>query len=147
MHSFDATIETGGMGGAFVRVPFDPKAALGSGRPKVKATFDGHPYRGSIANMGSGPILIVRKDVRAAIGKDVGERVRVTVEPDTEPRTVAVPDDLRAALAASAGATEAFGALAYTHRREYVQWIEEAKRPETRERRVRQTVEKVVGKG
>jgi uncharacterized protein YdeI (YjbR/CyaY-like superfamily) len=74
---------------------------------------------------------------------DAGDRVRVTMELDTEPRTVALPDDLRAALDREPGAAEAFLTLSYTHQREHVEWIEEAKRDETRRRRVAATVERV----
>jgi uncharacterized protein YdeI (YjbR/CyaY-like superfamily) len=74
---------------------------------------------------------------------DAPDRVRVTMELDTEPRTVRVPPDLRAALREDADARASFAKLSYTHRREYVDWIEEAKRPETRARRVAGTVERV----
>lgn len=143
--TFTATIQASGRGGAYVVVPFDVEAAFGQKRVKVQATFDGVPYRGSLVRMGSPEhILIVRKDVRERIGKDVGDAVAVTVAKDTAPRTVDVPDDLAAALR-EAGLDEGFAALAYTHRKEYVQWIEEAKRPATRARRIAQTVERLRG--
>ena len=62
---------------------------------------------------------------------------------DSEPREVVVPDDLAAALAQDPAAGEAFTTMSFTHRREYVRWVEEAKRPETRARRVAGTVERV----
>lgn len=65
------------------------------------------------------------------------------MELDTEPRRVRVPSDLAQALADDADAKEAFARLSFTHRREYVEWVQEAKRPETRRRRVEQTVERV----
>jgi len=65
------------------------------------------------------------------------------MELDTEPRTVTVPPDLRAALAEVPESKKAFAAMSFTHRREYVQWVEEAKRPETRTRRITRTVERV----
>jgi len=83
------------------------------------------------------------KAIRDAIGKDVGDTVHVTVERDTEERTVTVPVDLAAALRKDPTADAAFEKLSYTHRREFVQWIEEARRPETRERRIGKTVEMV----
>jgi uncharacterized protein YdeI (YjbR/CyaY-like superfamily) len=94
--------------------------------------------------MGGPPFLIVRKDVRAAIGKQPGDTVRVTVEADAAPREVDVPADLAAALDA-AGVRAAFDRLAYTHRKEYAGWIAEAKRPETRARRVEQAAARVAG--
>jgi uncharacterized protein YdeI (YjbR/CyaY-like superfamily) len=78
--------------------------------------------------------------VKAATGVDAGDRVDVTMELDTEPRRVTLPADLRAALAADPTAKSAFAKLSYTHKREYVEWVEEAKRPETRARRIIATV-------
>jgi hypothetical protein len=80
MRRFVGEIEAGQGGGAYVRVPFDVKEAFGSGRPKVRALVDGHEYRGSIANMGNGHCIGIRKDVRTAIGKDVGDSVGIEVE-------------------------------------------------------------------
>jgi bacteriocin resistance YdeI/OmpD-like protein/uncharacterized protein DUF1905 len=124
-------------------IPFDVRETYGTGgQVKVKASFDGEPYRGSIAPMGGGRHVIgIAKAIRAAIGKDVGDRVKVVVEPDTDPRTVEVPPDLAAAFRKSPAAKRAFEKLSYTHRKEYVRWIEEAKKPETRERRVQKTLE------
>jgi uncharacterized protein YdeI (YjbR/CyaY-like superfamily) len=62
---------------------------------------------------------------------------------DTEPRTVAVPADLREALTAEPPAEAAFAELSFSHRRDYVEWVEEAKRPETRARRITGTVDQL----
>jgi uncharacterized protein YdeI (YjbR/CyaY-like superfamily) len=83
----------------------------------------------------------VTKAVRESIGKSVGDRVHIVLERDREPREVEPPADLTEALDADPEARAFFDALSYTHRREYVEWIVEAKRPETRERRVRQALE------
>lgn len=84
--SFDAILEKpdDGMDTAYVTIPFDVEKTYGSkGHVKVKAWFDGHPYRGILANMGMGcHVLIVRKDVRAAIGKKVGDKVSVVLQED-----------------------------------------------------------------
>jgi hypothetical protein len=90
-HEFEAEILEAPGGGAWVEVPFDVKEAFGSARPKILATFDGHPYRGSIVRMSGAFVLGLRKDVRGAIAKDVGDPVRVTAELDTAPRVVEVP--------------------------------------------------------
>ena len=142
--TFEAVIQGGDRGGAFVLVPFDVKEAFGSGRPKVRALIDGHEYRGSLMNMGGGHMLGMRKDVRAAIGKDVGDSVRVEVELDTAPRTVDVPPELRAALDESAEASERFDTLSYTHRREFAEWVAQAKKQETRDRRAARAVEMIL---
>jgi len=131
-----------GKGGALVVIPFDVREVYGTGgQVKVKATFDGESYRGSLAPMGGGRhVLGVRKAIRAAIGKDVGDRVEVVIERDTEPRSVETPKDLAAVLRKSKPARDRFEKLSYTHRKEYVRWIEEAKKPETRARRVEKAV-------
>lgn len=140
--TFSASIEPSGTGGAFVTVPFDVEREYGKKRVQIKATFDGVPYRGLLVRMG-GPnhILIVRKDIRAAIGKEAGDPVEVTLEEDKAPRVVNVPAGLAAALDAAPAAKNFFDQLSYTHRKEYAEWITGAKRAETRERRISQAVE------
>lgn len=141
-HTFKATILDAGGGGAFVEVPFDVEAAFGAKRPKVKAMIEGVPYRGILSRMG-GPnhILVILKDIRAKIGKSFGDEVKITVELDTEPRVVEVPKDLIKELKKHKEAKAFFDKLSYTHQREYVMWINEAKKEETRARRIAQTVE------
>lgn len=85
----------------------------------------------------------VNRAVKAATGVAAPDRVRVTMEPDIEPRTVSVPRDPRAALAGVAEAKTAFAGMSFTHRRNYVEWVEDAKRPETRTRRIAAMVERV----
>lgn len=144
---FRARIESSWGGGAFVTVPFDVEKVFGAKRVKIKALIDGQHYRGSLVRMG-GPahILGVLKDIRARIGKDIGDEVEVIVEIDRELRTVEVPPDLQKALAADAAARARFDRLSYTHRREYVHWIEEAKREETRAKRITRTIEMIRNK-
>ena len=134
-HSFQAVIKEGRGGGAFVEIPFDVKAAFGSARPKVVVTFDGEPYRGTIANMGGVAIIGMLKEIRTKLKKEIGDHVKVTIAADEEPRVVEVPEDLRAALRA-AGLLAAFEKLSYSHRREHVKAVEEAKQPQTRQRRI-----------
>jgi len=141
-HTFHAVIEDAGGGGAFVSVPFDVEKAFGKKRVKVLATLDGVPYRGSLVRMGSEcHLLPVLKEIREQIGKTIGDEIEVTVEEDVQPRVVNIPDDLKAALAADPAAYTFFEKLAYSHQRDYVQWVEEAKRPETRQTRIQRTLE------
>jgi uncharacterized protein YdeI (YjbR/CyaY-like superfamily) len=91
-----------------------------------------------------GHCLGIRKDVRAAIGKDIGDVVRIQVELDTEPRVVAVPDELSTALDAAPDAAARYAKLSYTHRREFAEWVAEAKRQETRDRRAAKAVEMIL---
>ena len=141
-HTFSATIIDPGGGGAFVEVPFDVEKAFGSKKPKVKATFDGVPYRGILARMGTDyHILIILKSIREQIGKSFGDKVKVTVELDTEPRVIEVPKDLLKELKKHKEAKTFFDTLSYTHKREYVMWINEAKKEETRQNRIVKMIE------
>lgn len=141
-HTFDALIEAGTGGGALIEVPLDIEAVFGTrGRVKVRATFDGHPYRGSIAPMGGRYVLGLVKAIREAIGKGPGDHVAVTLEPDHEERLVEVPPELADALGRHPEAARFFEGLAYTYRKEYARWIAGAKRPETRARRLEKAIE------
>jgi hypothetical protein len=141
-HTFRAKIEDAGGGGAFVSVPFDVEQAFGKKRVKVLATIEGVPYRGSMVRMGSEcHLLPVLKEIREQIGKTFGDEIEVTVEEDTQPRQIVVPDDLRLALEAEPAAYTFFEKLSYTHQKEYVRWVEEAKRAETRLSHIQKTIE------
>ena len=136
-------LERVGKTGTMFRVPFDLKHAFGRARPPVRVTIRGHTWRTTPGVDDGVGHIVVNRDVKAATGVDAGDRVRVTIDLDSEPRTVRVPTDLRAALAEDGSADAAFARMSYTHRREYVEWVEEAERPETRARRVAGTVELV----
>jgi hypothetical protein len=141
-HTFTATIQNAGGGGAFVDVPFDVEAAFGSKRPKVKAMIEGVPYRGILTRMGTEcHLLVVLKEIREQIGKTFGDEVAITVEPDTEPRVIEVPAELKKAFKTEKEAKVFFDKLSYTHQKEYITWIDEAKREETRQNRIAKTVE------
>jgi hypothetical protein len=122
-------------------VPFDAKAEYGSARAPVRCTINGVEYRSRLSVYAGTTYLGLRKDVRDAAGVSVGDEVQVTMDLDDEPREVEVPAVLAAALAADDAARGAYAGLSFTHRKEYAQWIAEAKRPETRERRVRRAIE------
>ena len=141
-HTFTATILNAGGGGAFVDVPFDVEKAFGAKKPKVKATFDGVPYRGMLARMGTDyHILIILKSIREQIGKTFGDKVKITVELDSEPRMIEVSKDLMKELKQHKEAKAFFDKLSYSHKREYVTWINEAKRDETRQNRIVKMIE------
>ena len=137
---FVATLEQHGSGTVVV-VPFDLKEAFGSGRPPVRATVNGYTFRTTLFTMGGHALLGLNRDVREAATVEPGQEVSVELERDDEPRTLEVPSDLAAALDADPVVRETFDGLSYTHRKEYVRWIEEAKRTETRTRRVEKSVE------
>ena len=141
-HTFSATILNAGGGGAFVEVPFDVEATFGSKRPKVKALIEGVPYRGTLVRMGSeNHILIILKSIREQVGKTFGDEIKVTVEADTEERVITVPAELKRLFRSEKEARAVFEKLSYTHQKEYVVWITEAKKEETRQKRIAKTIE------
>ncbi len=129
--------------GTMFRIPFALEEEFGRARPPVKVTIRGHTWRTTPGVYDGVGYIVVNREVKAATGVDAPERVRVSMELDAEPRTVRVPADVRAALDADEMARKGFAKLSYSHRREYVEWIEEAKRPETRTRRIAATLERV----
>ncbi len=135
-----------GIDGAFITIPFDIEQAYGSkGIIKVKASFDGYPYRGVLANMGTGGhIIIVRKDIRKAIGKNVGDHVSVTLEHDLEERIVEIPEPLKKLLTKFPAASAFYNSLSYTNRKEYALWVSSAKKKETQDNRLRETLQKLL---
>ncbi|GFZ33053.1 hypothetical protein CSC2_35790 [Clostridium zeae] len=124
----------------FVEPPFDVQEVFGSKRVKVKATFDGVEYRGSIVNMGGCYMLGLTKEIRNKIGKSFGDEIFVTVEKDEEERVVEIPEDFLAAINGSEAAVATFKSLSYTGKKEYVTWITSAKREETRLDRINKSV-------
>src|SRR4051812_38417300 len=141
IHEFHAVL--GGKAGdrPLVEIPFDVRAAFGSARPKVKATVNGVELRTTVAVYGGRSYVGFRKEIQSAAGIAIGDRILVQLEADVAAREVEIPEDLARAFAADRAAKKLFDALAYTHKKEYAKWIAEAKRPETRERRVARTVE------
>ncbi len=141
-HTFTAIIQNAGDGGAFVEVPFDVEEAFGSKRPKIKALIEGVEYRGTLVRMGTEcHLLLILKSIREQVGKTFGDEIRVTVEADTEERVIAVPAELKRAFKSEKEAKAAFDKLSYTHQREYVNWINDAKKAETRQNRILKTIE------
>ncbi len=138
---FRTTVELGGRTATGLQVPDDVIAALRSGRrPPVRITIRGHTYRTTVASRGGRFLVPLSAENRAAAGVAAGEEVDVDILTDTAPREVPVPTDLVDALARESTAQNFFDGLAYTHRKEWVRWIEEAKRAETRSARIAKTV-------
>jgi len=121
----------------------DQVAIVGEGAKRfaVRATVNSYTWRTTVTRMGGEFLLGLSRAVRQAAGAEAGDTVEVEVELDTAPREVVVPEALARALAEDSVAGAAFEGLAYSHRKEYARWIDEAKREETRERRVAQAVE------
>lgn len=132
---FKATIVRDGAM-CLIPLPFDPTSVFGKVRAPVKVTLNGYTFRSTIAAMGGPACIPLRKSNREAAGLEGGETIDVQLDLDTEPRIVKPPPDLREALEAAPGAWDRWKALSYTHQREYAESIIEAKKPETRARRI-----------
>jgi hypothetical protein len=129
-----------------IPVPFDPKALFGKVRAPVKVTLAGYTFRSTIASMGEGPCVPLRRSHREAAGLDGDETLSVTLVLDAEKREIEPPSDLLRALRAAPPAWERWRELSYSHRREYVEAVEEAKKPETRARRIEGAVRMVAAR-
>ena len=135
-----------GGGGTLISIPKDVAASLGpmKGMPKVKAVIAGIPYRGSLMPMGDGTYCLgVLKSIQEKAGVGQGDPISIELELDTEARTVSAPDDLAKALARDAKAGAAWERLSFTNKNEIARSLEEAKKPETRERRLAAALERL----
>jgi hypothetical protein len=144
---FSAILESSGdIDAAFISIPFDVEKEYGTkGQVKVKATFDGYPYRGVLANMGTGCHVIgVRKDIRKAIGKKPGDYLDVEIEADKDDRVVDLPPELKTLLEKNKASKKFFDSLSFTNRKEYAVWISSAKKEETKAERLKKTLEKLL---
>lgn len=145
--AFDAVLfkdETPGSS-AFIVVPFSVPEVYGvRGIFRVKGTADGVEYSAAYAPYSGKHWMVVRKDLMDAIGKGIGDSVHFVLEPDTAPRVITPPDDFAGALAENDVAQATWDKLAYTHKKEFVSWIEGAKKAETRERRIGKAVEMIA---
>jgi hypothetical protein len=144
---FDAVLQGDGQG-AWVDVPFDLKATYGKGNlvPIVATYAPGVSYQGSLAKMGGEyAALLVRSDVRKQLGDpQPGDLIHVRLELDSAPRIVTLPEDAAERVAADSEAAAFWETLSPSNRRNYTQWIEEAKKPETRQRRIDETVARLA---
>ena len=131
--------------GTYIQVPRGLNATLGlKGRPKVQAVIAGHPYRGSLMPAGDGTFVLgVLKAIQESAGVTRGDTITVELDLDTAPRVIEPPQDLARALARNKKAAAAWEKLSYTSKREIAQGFEEAKRPETRGRRLTATMERL----
>jgi hypothetical protein len=142
-YSFTATIEAAsvGGGGAYILFPYDVEKEFGTkGRIPVHATFDGLPYQGSLMKYGKPRHMLgILKSLRDQLGKQPGDKVKVELWKDEAVRTIDTPADF-AALLKNEKLLPVFEKLSYTHRKEYIRWITEAKREETRTARLTKSI-------
>jgi hypothetical protein len=143
---FRTTLQLHGRTATGIAVPPEVVESLAAGRrPPVLVTLHApagaYTYRSTVAPMGGEHLVGVSAEHRAAAGVSAGDELDVELEHDPEPRVVDVPEDLASALEGDAGARRFFEGLSYSHQRAYTTWVEDAKRPETRARRVAQAAE------
>jgi len=140
-HTFTAVIKDGA-----IEVPFDVKATFGEARAPVQMTFCGETHKNRVAVYGGKYILGIWKAVLAKHDLRDGSSLEVTLEHDTAPRTIAPPKELAAALAKNAKARTGWNAMSYTHQRECANAIADAKKPETKQKRVAEALEAMLAK-
>lgn len=133
--------------GAYIEIPFDVEQVYGAKRVKVKATFDGVEYRGSIVKMGLPYYIIgITKDIRKKIGKKPGDIIEVTIEKDEEERIVEIPMDFKERIELDDNIKEFWNTLSFSMQKKYVVWITSAKKEETRIKRINEAIEKMKNK-
>jgi hypothetical protein len=140
-YKFRARIEAGDGGGAYVLFPYDTEKEFATkGKVPVKVTFNGVPYAGSLIKYGN-PLhmLGMPKAIREQTGRGPGDAIEVVVWRDDEVRTVEVPAQFEKLLKKE-GLLPVFKKLSYTHRKEYCRWISEAKKEETRLKRLERAI-------
>ena len=147
MPTFTTTLHgVADMNATGIEIPAAIVEGLNAGkRPKVTVTINGSTLRSTVAVMGGRYVVGVNAEQRARSGTKAGDQIEVTLELDTAPREVEAPPDLLAALQA-AGVREAWERLSFTHRKEHVRAIEDAKAPETRLRRIEKAVAMALAK-
>ncbi|WP_336733757.1 YdeI/OmpD-associated family protein [Chryseobacterium sp. VD8] len=145
---FKAVIKQNGkMNAAFVEFPFSTEELFGKkGQVKIKAVFDGKvEYRGSLAKMKSDcHILGLTQEIRKQLGKTFGDEVFVSLTEDKEERVVEIAKDIVVLFNENPEAKILFEKMSYTHRKEYIRWIEEAKKTETRENRKLKMIQMIL---
>ncbi len=129
-----------------ITIPFDVEKVFGGKRVPIKATINDADYRTTIFRMRGKYFVVVPKKFREAAGVKAGETITISMQKDTEPRVIKAPEDLAKALNENPAAKEAWENLSFTHRKEYVMAIEDAKREETRNRRIAKTIEQITAK-
>jgi len=140
---FEAVLEADPRtGDVFVVAPFSVAEAYGTpAELPVQTTIDGFPYQGMLSPLDDGyHALVVPREVRRAVGKTVGDVLRVALRHDLSERVIDLPADLAAALADAPAAQAFFKGLEKPEQRAYVRYLKGAKNPEARTKRLTETV-------
>ncbi|HEV2761767.1 MAG TPA: YdeI/OmpD-associated family protein [Pyrinomonadaceae bacterium] len=140
LEQYEGTNATG------INIPFDVEKVFGTrARVPVRGTVNGFPFRSSVFPKGDGThYMVVNKETRAGAKAKGGETISVVMERDDEPRTIEPPAELARALKGNKEARAAWEKLSFSHRKEYARSVEEARRPETRQRRVEKAISELT---
>lgn len=131
----------------FLSVPVDIHTVWAThARVPVKGTLNGFSFRGSIMPYGGVHYLGIKRDLREAIGIKAGDSVEVVLMVDDDPRVVELPEDFKQALDENPAARIRWMKLSYSHQREHVEAIESAAKPETRMKRISDSILRLQGK-
>lgn len=149
IYEFDGEIKKhGSIDGAYIEFPYDVEEEFGvKGHVKVRATFDGYEYRGSLAKMSQGCHLLgITQKIRKEINKQPGDLVHVVITKDDEQRIVEIPEDFQKQLDENEKAKVFYKGLSYSNQKKFADWVLSAKRFETKEKRIREAIE-MLAKG
>lgn len=119
---------------AYFTLPFDTRDVWGKAKVPVKVTISGYTWRSTVGNRGGQQYIVVNSEARRNAGVKAGDLVTIRLEPDTEKREIVIPAVLQKALGAKL--TEKLNRLSFTHKKEFIVWYSEAKKEDTRVRRV-----------
>ena len=143
IYEFDAVIKKhDSMDAAFIEFPYDVEKEFGAkGQVKVNATFDGYEYRGSLAKMGHHcHCLGITQKIRKEINKQAGDLVHIVITKDESERVVLIPEDFKKELDKNELLKNNFNNLSYTNQKKFTEWITSAKKIETREKRIKDSI-------
>jgi hypothetical protein len=141
---FKAVIKRYDPGWHYIDMPFNARDVYGkASRIPVNATIDGLAFRTTLLPGADGHYMVINEAMREATGKELGDTITVELDVDDRPREVTVPVDIQQALRKDRVAMERYAALAYSHRKRYIEWVEGAKKPETRARRVERLISEI----
>jgi hypothetical protein len=119
---------------AYFTLPFDTREVWSKAKVPVKVTINGYTWRSTVGNREGIQYIVVNAEARRSAGVKAGDVVTIALEPDTEKRETKVPTPLQKALGAKL--TQKLNALSFTHKKEFIVWYSEAKKEETRVRRL-----------
>lgn len=127
---------------AALTLPFDALEVFGTkGRVPVCFTVNGHTFRSTLAPMGGQHMMVFNLEMRQKTGFKAGDTIHITMERDTEPRVVEVPEDVMQALKGDAKALHAYEKYSYSHQKELIAWINDTQNPATRQKRILKLVD------